>query len=80
LTLAPTGAGTHVIARVSPGLPSPRRIERLARDADLVVFPLSRYCLARPERDALILGYGGLTPRAIDAGMRRLAKVLDASR
>jgi GntR family transcriptional regulator/MocR family aminotransferase len=79
LMAAPMNAGTHVVALVAPGLPSPTRIEQMARDEGLVVFPLSRYCLIRPARNALILGYGGLTPRAIDTGASRLARLLNTA-
>jgi hypothetical protein len=38
------------------------------------VFRLSRYCLVPPKTDALVLGYGGLTPQRISAGVERLAR------
>jgi GntR family transcriptional regulator/MocR family aminotransferase len=53
------------------------RVARAAEQEDLVIFPLSRYCLERPARDALVLGYGGLTPRQIAAGTARLARVIE---
>jgi GntR family transcriptional regulator/MocR family aminotransferase len=77
VTMAPMGAGTHVLGRLAPGLPTAISLESAARDAGLVLFPLSRYCIRRPARDALVLGFGGPTPRAIDAGARRLARLLD---
>ena len=79
LTLAPMNAGTHVLGRLAPGLPSATTIERLALDAGLVVFPLSRYCINRPARDGLVLGYGGSPPRAIEGGVRRLAQLLGSA-
>jgi DNA-binding transcriptional MocR family regulator len=69
-------AGTHALGWLARGLPSASQIEARARDDGLVVFPLSRYCLTRPRRDAIVLGYGGLTPRLIDASVRRLATYL----
>ena len=68
-----TAAGTHLLAWLTDvdGRPLKaggsfnRDVARAAADEDLVVFPLSRYCLEPPERDALVLGYGGLTPRRI---------------
>jgi hypothetical protein len=44
--------------------------------SDLVVFPLSRYALEPLDRDALVLVYGGLTPRRIGAGTERLARAI----
>ena len=78
MTLSPMNAGTHVLGWLGRGLPAATKVEAAAREQDMVVFPLSRYCLTRPSRDALVLGYGGLTPKLIDAGVRRLAKVLDS--
>jgi GntR family transcriptional regulator/MocR family aminotransferase len=76
LTLGDMNAGTHVLGWLARGLPSAVQIEARARADGMVVFPLSRYCLTKPRRDALVLGYGGLTPRLIDAGVRRLATYL----
>ena len=80
VSLAPMNAGTHVVGTLSSGYPQAPRLEMLAREEGLVLFPLSRYCIRRPTRDAIILGYGGLTPRAIDAGIRRLASILETHR
>ena len=80
VSLAPMNAGTHVMGTLSPGYPAAPRLEELAREEGIVLFPLSRYCIRRPARDAIILGYGGLTPRAIDTGVRRLASILETHR
>jgi GntR family transcriptional regulator / MocR family aminotransferase len=88
LTLEQAGAGTHVIARLSaPGTPegSPRpspaeRLAKAAAEADLVVFPVSRYCLLATSGDAVVLGYGGLAPEQIAAAVERLARVVEALR
>jgi len=80
VSLAPMNAGTHVMGTLSPGYPAAPRLEGLAREEGIVLFPLSRYCIRRPARDAIILGYGGLTPRAIDTGVRRLASILETHR
>jgi len=76
VSLSAMNAGTHALGWLARGLPSPTQVEMRAQDDGLVVFPLSRYCLSRPRRDAMVLGYGGLTPRLIDAGVRRLAAYL----
>jgi len=46
----------------------------------LVIFPLSRYCIAQPARDALVLGFGGLSPRRIAAGAEKLAAIVRRAR
>ena len=81
VSLAPAAAGTHVVAslqrpRRGRGESEASRIARAAADDDLVVFPLSRYCLEPPHREALVLGYGAITPRQIAAGTARLARVI----
>jgi GntR family transcriptional regulator/MocR family aminotransferase len=76
LSLSAMNAGTHALGWLARTSPSPTQIEARAREDGIVVFPLSRYCLSRPRRDAIVLGYGGLTPRLIDAGVRRLATYL----
>jgi GntR family transcriptional regulator/MocR family aminotransferase len=87
MSVGATSAGTHVIATVADGRPSTRRrdslairISRAAAIKDLVVFPLSRYCLQAPARDALVLGYGALRPAAIASGLARLARVIEQVR
>jgi GntR family transcriptional regulator/MocR family aminotransferase len=79
--LAPAAAGTHVLARFVAeerhrrrGVSIAVRVARAALDDDLVVFPLSRYCLSPPARDGLVLGYGSLTPAEIATGVARLAR------
>jgi GntR family transcriptional regulator / MocR family aminotransferase len=83
ITLAPAHAGTHVLAWPDATLIDDQqsgrwatRISRAAAEEGLVVFPLSRYCLDPPGRDALVLGYGGLTPDRIATGAQRLARVI----
>jgi GntR family transcriptional regulator/MocR family aminotransferase len=84
VSLAPALAGTHVLGWLETRRdkrPGPdtlaKRISRAAADDDLVVFPLSRYCLVPPARDALVLGYGGLAPDRIAIGARSLARAIE---
>jgi GntR family transcriptional regulator/MocR family aminotransferase len=82
LTLRAAAAGTHVLAEFTGAGRARRRpalAQRVAAEAAaarLTVFPLSRYCLEPPAEDALVLGYGALTPRQIAAGAARLASVV----
>jgi GntR family transcriptional regulator/MocR family aminotransferase len=81
VTLSPASAGTHVLGWIAGDRHASRNravaVSRAAADEDLVVFPLSRYCLVPPARDALVLGYGGLSPRRIAWGAERLARILE---
>jgi GntR family transcriptional regulator/MocR family aminotransferase len=82
VSMTPASAGTHVLGWLTSddSAENDSRAAEISREAardGLVVFPLSRYCLRRPERDALVLGYGGLTPRRIAAGASRLAAIID---
>jgi GntR family transcriptional regulator/MocR family aminotransferase len=86
VSLAPASAGTHVIARFthgrgrSHGVSAAIRVARAAAAEGLVAFPLSRYCLEPPAEDALVLGYGAITPRRIAAGAAKLAQVIARTR
>lgn len=84
VSLGAASAGTHVLGRPGEDIRKPRSaasvavaIAAAAAEDDLVVFPLSRYCLEPLKRDALVLGYGGLTPRRISLGVERLARSID---
>lgn len=79
--LSSATAGTHVIGRFGRGLAQHHRnlavrVSVLAGEEGLVVFPLSRYCLMPQESDALVLGFGGLSPRRIATGAEKLAAVV----
>jgi GntR family transcriptional regulator / MocR family aminotransferase len=85
LVLGPSTAGTHVLGHFDPAWSAADpglavRVAGIAAEEDLVVFPLSRYCLTPAARDALVLGFGGLTPRRISAGAEKLAGVIDRAR
>ena len=85
LVVSPASAGTHVLGRFggSPGDGDRRLVKRvamMAAEEGLVVFPLSRYCVAPPSREALVLGFGGLSPRRIGAGAEKLAAVVRRAR
>jgi GntR family transcriptional regulator/MocR family aminotransferase len=84
LTLSAASAGTHVLGHFRGALSNDRglavRVSRLAAAEGMVVFPLSRYCVTPPAHDALVLGFGGLSPRRIAAGAERLAAILRRAR
>jgi GntR family transcriptional regulator / MocR family aminotransferase len=84
IRLGVAAAGTHVLGVVNGERrhASSRRglaaaVAAAAAQDGMVVFRLSRYCLQPVERDALVLGYGGLPPNRIRAGAERLARVIE---
>jgi DNA-binding transcriptional MocR family regulator len=44
------------------------------------VFPLSRYCLCPCDDNAVVLGFGGVSPRRIANGVERLARAIERVR
>ena len=85
LRLTPMSAGTHVIGRfpadwlaADPGLAA--RVAALAAEEGVIVFALSRYCVSPPAQDALVLGFGGLSPRRIAAGAEKLLAIIRRAR
>jgi len=87
LDVSPAAAGTHLLAWFAPGtrqraasLRYAPRIARACAEENLVVFPVSRYCLETPQRDGLVLGYGAVSPRQIASGAATLARVIERVR
>ena len=73
----PGEAGLHLTAR----LQRPRRAGAVAADAaarGVHLDAVQRYAVATPAPNALIFGLGMIQTDQIDAGIRRLASVLDA--
>jgi GntR family transcriptional regulator/MocR family aminotransferase len=72
-----TNAGLHVLLRLRGW--SPARVEALARRAyaaSVGVYPATPYYAGTPREGSLVLGYAGLTPAEIRAGVRVLRDVL----
>ncbi len=86
IRLGPASAGTHVLAWLHDHGHPPARaatyrsISETASREDLVILLLSRYCLAPPSSDAMVLGYGGLSPSRIGAGAEQLARTIENCR
>ena len=81
LTVAPDPAGMHLVAGLGPDLAagcSDAEIESRAAAAEITAFALSSFFLGPPTRQGLLLGYAALTEAEIDAGIARLAEVLEA--
>jgi GntR family transcriptional regulator/MocR family aminotransferase len=75
LTVAPVDRGMYLVADLRPGLDDVA-VAEAARRRGLVVRPLSPMHIAAPPRRALILGFTGFPPQALDAAARTLGVVL----
>jgi GntR family transcriptional regulator/MocR family aminotransferase len=75
LRLGPTDAGLELAAYLPRGANGREVAERAARRG-LSLVPLSRYALAASGPQGLLLGYAALSPAAIRAGVRALARVI----
>lgn len=77
LEVVPTHSGLHTIAH----LPATVSEVAVARDADahnITVSPIGRFALAPVGVNGLVLGFGGVSPKLIEAGVDVLAQVLEA--
>lgn len=64
-------AGMHLVALLPPGT-NDVSVSKHAAENGISAMPLSSCCLMRPKRGGLILGYGGMNPRQIQEGIRKL--------
>ena len=80
LSLAPTAAGMHVVADLSPQLSrrySDQEIAAVLRQAGVLTSPLSDYYTADPPRRALLLGFAGFSEEDITQAARKIRSVLE---
>ena len=80
LSLAPTAAGMHVVADLSPQLSrrySDQEIAAVLRQAGVLTSPLSDYYTANPPRRALLLGFAGFSEEDITQAARKIRNVLE---
>ncbi|MCW8132747.1 MAG: PLP-dependent aminotransferase family protein [Planctomycetota bacterium] len=73
--IRPADAGMHVLAWLPPGWDDVRAATHAAR-AGIETLALSRFCLRKPARGALLLGYTALEEPRMREGVRRLAAAL----
>jgi GntR family transcriptional regulator/MocR family aminotransferase len=64
-------AGMHLVALLPPGM-SDVSVSKHAAQNGISAMPLSSCYLKAPKRGGLILGYGGVDPRQIQDGIRKL--------
>ena len=71
------GAGMHLIAWLKNGL-NDQEIAKKALEYGVYTPPLSFYCNDVKLRDAIILGYTGISPTEILTGVQRLKKMFES--
>ena len=79
LEVVPTHSGLHTIGH----LPAAISEVAVARDADqrqVTASPIGRFALSPVGVNGLVLGFGGVSPKLIDAGTEVLAQVLESRR
>jgi GntR family transcriptional regulator/MocR family aminotransferase len=77
LDVLPAHSGLHTIALL-PASVSEMAVSRDADQRQVTASPISRFALAPVAVNGLVLGYGGVSPKLITAGVEVLAQVLDA--
>lgn len=71
----PSDSGIHLVGWLSADYEESVIIEH-CRKAGLGAQPLSRYCQAPPERQAILFGFAAHSPSEIVAGIKKLARQL----
>jgi GntR family transcriptional regulator/MocR family aminotransferase len=75
LDVEPSGSGLHLVGWLPDGL-NDRLVSREAAAHGVDVWPLSLHCIDPTPRSAILLGYAGMTPAEIRAGVETLATLL----
>jgi len=77
LDVVASQSGLHTVGHLAPGLHEAAVVEAtLARH--VTVSGIGRYALTRMPSRGLVLGFGGVVPRELEAGVGVLAEVLEA--
>jgi GntR family transcriptional regulator/MocR family aminotransferase len=67
--------GLHLTVNL-PHQASANRVSEIAAEQGLAVVPLARFSLRKQPENALVLGFGALPDRLIEASIRRLAAIV----
>ncbi|HWH02795.1 MAG TPA: PLP-dependent aminotransferase family protein [Gemmatimonadales bacterium] len=78
MIVEPAPSGMRLLGWLPPGV-SDVRVADLAASRGIDVLPLSRLCLSRPPRNALLLGYVPFSHSETERGLRTLAQCLRSS-
>ena len=76
LEVVPTPSGLHTVAYLPPAV-SEVAISREADRHHVTASPIGRFALAPVATNGLVLGFGGVAPKLIEAGVEVLAHVLE---
>ncbi len=74
LDLKPTCAGFHTIG-VLPKHVSQSKFVEAARQRNVLLSPLERYCISPIKTNGLVLGFGSINPNQISKGIQCLAQL-----
>ena len=77
LDVLPTHSGLHTIGHL-PASVSELAIAREADRRNVTASPIGRFALAQVAENGLVLGFGGVSPNLIEAGVGVLAEVLES--
>lgn len=70
-----SNAGMHIVAWL-PEKFNDKRVSDLAKENDLIVYPLSEYKLRFNQKPALVMGYTGFNKNKLKAGVFKLKEIL----
>lgn len=76
LEVIPTDTGLHTIGRLPPDLPE-RLVAKMAMEHGITVAPIELFSIAPCDTKGLVLGFSGIRPHEIEAGVDVLAEVLE---
>lgn len=75
LDIVPTNTGLHTIGLLPPHI-AEEDVAAAALEKNIVVTPISRFCIAPTEVKGLVLGFSGIKPAEIASGVETLADIL----
>jgi GntR family transcriptional regulator/MocR family aminotransferase len=76
LDIVPANTGLHTIGLLPPNIQE-KDVAAAALKRDIVVTPIGRYCIAPTDTKGLVLGFSGIRPAEIAAGVDALAEILN---
>jgi GntR family transcriptional regulator/MocR family aminotransferase len=76
LDIVPADTGLHTIGLLPPNIQE-EDVAAAALKRDIVVTPIERYCIAPTDTKGLVLGFSGIRPAEIAAGVDALAEILN---
>jgi GntR family transcriptional regulator/MocR family aminotransferase len=77
LRVVPASSGLHTVGYLDANLQE-SRVAAAADARQITVSPISRFTIAPVRANGLVLGFGGIKPSAIEAGIDVLAEVLES--